>query len=107
MNRQILVSIVLGNVILGIVMSIALLWGPALAASEETLSSQLQANSAQFVSISAMAFQPAQPNIPYFKDLQRQLLGLTAQTQNALFVAPLTLQDRSELVGLTVFWRRF
>jgi hypothetical protein len=109
MNRQILVLVVLGNVVLGMVMSIALLWGPALAASvpEETLSSQLQANSAQFVSISAVAFQPTQPNIPYFKDLQRQLLGLTAQTQNALFVAPLALQDRSELVGLTVFGEDF
>ena len=111
MNRQILVLVVLVNIVLGIGMSIALLWGPALAASmpasEETLSSQLQTNSARFVSISAMAFQPAQPNIPYFKDLQRQLLGLTTQAQNALFVAPLPLQDRSELVGLTVFGEDF
>lgn len=107
MNRQTLVSIVLGNIVLGIVMSVALLWGPTLAASEETLSSQLQATSAQFISISALAFQPAQPNIPYFKDLQRQLLGLTAQTQNALFVASLPLPDQSELAGITVFGEDF
>lgn len=111
MNRQILVLVVLGNLVLGIGLSIALLWGPALAAampvSEEALSSQLQANLAQFVSVSATAFQPAQPNIPYFKDLQRQLLGLTTPAQNALFVAPLALQDRSELVGLTVFGEDF
>jgi hypothetical protein len=116
MNKQILVTAVLGSILSVMITSVVLFFGQALAApaprSEETLSSQSQANSTQSVSISSMAFQPTQANVPFFKDTERQMLGLAVQGQGprptpALLVAPLMLPDRSGLEGLTVFGEDF
>jgi hypothetical protein len=114
MNRhQVLPIIALNSIILVMVMGIVLFFEQALAAPPrqpgEDIASQTGAGRLQFVSVSAMAFMPIQFNLPYFKDPQRQILGLiqgTPSTPN-LFVAPLMLPDRSELVGFTVFGEDF
>jgi len=62
----------------------------------------------QYVSVSALAFQPAQPNIAYTKDTQRQILSLIGPNLGStIFVAPLTLTDRNQLLALTVFGEDF
>src|SRR5262245_58855604 len=113
MNRyQILLTAILIGILWMMVASITLFFEPALAAPlskpEESRSPQVS-NAIQFVSVSAMAFQPIQSNLPYIKDPQRQLLGLSQGIGPGryLFVAPLILPDRSEWVGLTVFGEDF
>lgn len=114
MNRhQVLLATALNSIILVMVMGIALFFEQALAAPPghpgEDIAAQGGAGRMQFVSISAMAFLPIQPNLPYFKDPQRQILSLTQGTPSTpnLFVAPLILPDRSELVNFTVFGEDF
>lgn len=55
-------------------------------------------------SISAMAFVPLDQATGFNKDPRRQILTLPDQSRNNnLFVAPLSLPDRSRLTGITVF----
>jgi hypothetical protein len=81
---------------------------PATSKTQEIALSQAFTGDLQFVSISGLAFEPVQQNSAYKKNVQRQLLGLTNQTRNFTinsnrFIASLTLLDKSELVGMTVF----
>lgn len=89
------------------------LFGPAIAAPPaKPAYAQIGPGSLQFVSVSALAFEPVQQNGIYIKDVQRQLLKLTTQSRafpaNAgLFVTPLTLPDGAALLGLTLFGEDF
>ena len=65
-----------------------------------------------YTSVSALAFIPLNQNAFYAKDPRRQLLTLGNQARIAtsddnIFVAPLTLPDKSRLMGLTVFGEDF
>lgn len=78
---------------------------PELAA---TIGQQQTGNSTAFASISAMAFAPLSQDTRFSKDSRRQILSLSGQSRNSsLFVAPLTLPDRSRLTGITVFGEDF
>ena len=62
----------------------------------------------RYINSSGLGFLPVQQNSTFFKDTQRQLLTLTGQdrtfsTGRNVFVAPLDLPDRSELLAMTVF----
>lgn len=81
---------------------------PATGQTQEIALNQEPDFGLQFVSISGLAFEPVQQNSAYQKNVQRQLLGLTSQTRNFVmnsnrFVASLTLPDKSNLAGMTVF----
>jgi hypothetical protein len=65
-------------------------------------------NSFQYISVSALAFLPVQPNTTYIRDTQRELLGLvgsdrTISQNRNVFVAPIPLPDRGQLLAMTVF----
>jgi hypothetical protein len=73
-------------------------------------SSQVQApgSALEYLGVSALAFEPVRPDANYTKDLQRQILSLTGQNLGSnRFIAPLSLPDRSELLGLTMFGEDF
>ena len=68
---------------------------------------QISGSNAQTFSVSAMAFSPVQQNNSYIKDPQRQLLtllgnGYTVTSDRNIFVAPLTLPDRGQLLTMVV-----
>jgi hypothetical protein len=97
---------------LTIIASIMLFLSQAMAApppeTEETALFQTTVDTFQYVSISALAFVPVRQNVTYTKDVQRQILSLTGQIANVnIFIAPLTLPDRSDLLGMTVFGEDF
>jgi hypothetical protein len=86
-----------------------LFWKQAAAAPlpVEAVNLQPPANP-QYVSISALAFQPVQPNIAYTKDTQRQFLSLAGPNPgSSTFIVPLLLPDRSQLLALSVFGEDF
>lgn len=85
-----------------IVVGVMTFFGRAMAAP----SHQPAAESFQYMSISGLAFEPVAQNAAYAKDLSQHLLRLTSQPQAAgagAFIAPLTLPDKAELLGLTLF----
>ena len=76
------------------------------------VSSQATGSGVSYISSSGIGFLPVQQNSTFIKDNQRQLLFLTGQDRNFstsrnVFVAPLELPDRSELLSLTVFGEDF
>jgi len=78
------------------------------ASSNQTELGQNSSGTFRYVSISGLAFVPANQGTTFTKDAGLQLLSLTNPVRNfgpnpPRFVAPLLLPDRSELVGLTVF----
>jgi hypothetical protein len=89
-----------------------LFWSQATAAplsiNKQTVNFQAPASSLEYVSISALAFQPTQQNVAYLKDIQRQILSLAGQNLGGnVFIAPLALPDRSQLQALTMFGEDF
>jgi len=84
------------------VVGVMTFFGRAMAAPRQ----QTAAESFQYMSISGLAFEPVEQNAAYAKDLSQHLLRLTSQPQTAgpgTFIAPLTLPDKGELLGLTLF----
>ncbi len=109
-NRQMMLTTAMSSLFtLTIIAGLLLFIGQAMAAPpakiKSSLSQQTITRTLQYVGISGLAFNPAQSNIAYNKDVQNQLLSLTSQVRNPsnIFVAPLILPDRSELMGMTVF----
>lgn len=69
---------------------------------------QQSGSSPAFIGVSAMAFAPLNQETRFNKDPQRQILTLSDQSRNStIFVAPLSLPDRSRLTGITVFGEDF
>ena len=115
-NYQIItVSVVSSLVTLVVVVSVFAWLGQAKAAPAIKANINLLNQSTEhfeFVSISAMAFNPAQPNALYTKNTQQQLLSLTTTNRNMAagnnqFIAPLLLPDRSELLAMTLYGEDF
>jgi hypothetical protein len=107
-----LVLMLSGFFTLAIGVSVAPVFGQAMAApgGAAEMSSNVQApgSVSDYLGVSALAFEPTRPDASYTKDLQRQILSLTGQNLGSnLFVAPLSLPDRSELLGLTMFGEDF
>lgn len=97
---------------LAIVVGSLLVFSQAIAAplgeTEGEAPLQISEGVLEYLGVSALAFEPARPEASYNKDLQRQILSLTGQNPGSnLFVASLTLPDRSELLGLTMFGEDF
>lgn len=66
-----------------------------------------QVGASQFVSLAALTFAPVEPNAGLY-NRQQNLLSLNGPDHNFtpdsnIFLAPLSLPDRSRLIGLTVF----
>ena len=116
-NRQMMLTAVLSSLFtLTIIAGLMWLMGQASAApppkTGQTPAGQTITPTLQYISISGVAFSPIQQNMAYTKDVRQQLLGLAGQSRNFgagsnLFIAPLTLPDRSELFGITVFGADF
>ena len=69
---------------------------------------QTPAQQLDYVSISALAFEAVSQNTAYLKDTQRQILSLTSQNLSGnIFIVPLLLPDRSQLLGMTIFGEDF
>ncbi|GAB4463513.1 MAG: hypothetical protein Kow0031_41520 [Anaerolineae bacterium] len=105
MNRlQILASAGI-SALFSLAMVAAVVWGfaPAQAAPLP----QTGGSGVQAISVPAMAFNPVQQNSSYALDSQRQLLWLMGTNRSVtrdrnIFVAPLLLPDRAQLLTLVV-----
>ncbi len=115
-RQMMLITVTSTFLTLTIIVGLMFLFSRAMAAPlAETANaslSQTTTGSLQYASISALAFEPIRQDIAYAKDVQGQMLSLTSQVRNFnansnLFIAPLALPDRSELIGLTVFGQDF
>jgi hypothetical protein len=111
-KRQMLLTAVLSSIFsLTVIAGVVLLLTPARAAAPPAntqttpISQTTITPTLQYISVSALDFNPAQSDTAYNKDTKLQLLSLTSQTHtnSNLFVAPLSLRDRSELLGMTVY----
>jgi hypothetical protein len=101
-----MISIILVFIILAglLVLFNKVMAAPALA--ETRL--QTSAQELDYVSVSALAFEAVSQNTAYIKDAQRQILSLASQNLSGnIFIAPLLLPDRGQLLGLTVFGEDF
>jgi hypothetical protein len=111
-KRQIILGFILAGIITLAILATSIVWFERVAAApavELSAATRPQTSGTTFVSLSSMAFQPVNSTILYHKDARRQLLTRTSQARGEppLFVAPLTLPDRSRLTGLTVFGEDF
>lgn len=73
--------------------------------SNRGLSTQTTTRILHYVSVSGLNFMPIESGMAYTKNSQVQLLGLPGQQRanSNLFVAPLTLPDRSQILGVTTY----
>ena len=114
-RRMITVYAGLSLITLIIVVSIPAFFEPANASSGVKPASNFLEQTTghvEFASISALAFEPVQPNAIYTKNTQRQLLSLATGERHLaaghnLFIAPLLLPDRSELLAMTLYGEDF
>ncbi len=115
-TRQMLGTAILSTLFTVLVLAAAmLLIGQARAAPIENVERGVlsqTSGSVSSISSSGLSFLPVQQNSTFFKDTQRQLLMLTGQdrvfsTSRNVFVAPLDLPDRSELLSFSVFGEDF
>lgn len=105
MNKSgILVSAGL-SALISLVIVAGVAWGfsPALAAP----AAQTTGAGVQSISVPAMAFNPVQQNSSFAKDTQRQLLWLMGNNRSVtrdrnIFVAPLLLPDRAQLLTMVI-----
>ena len=109
-TRQMLLTAVISSLFtLTILAGLMLLLEPASAAPMSQTGSvsagQMVTRTLQYVSVSGLSFNPARTDIGYTKNTQVQLLSLVSQTRadSNLFIAPLALPDRSELLGMTTY----
>lgn len=89
-----------------------LFWERATAAPGRQVISPASEQNVSYMSVSSLAFVPVRSTAAYRKDSTRQLLLLTTQgrdfsNENNVFVAPLSLPDGSQLMGLTFFGEDF
>ncbi len=109
-KRQIIITSTLSTAMtFTLLISLLLLFTQVKAAAtphpQVTITSQTISSTMQYVSISGLTFNPGDPTVAYTKDVQTQLLKLggPANPTSNLFVAPVTLPDRSQLMGVTMF----
>ena len=118
MNRhQLLLAAALSTIFtLTIIAGSMLFFGGAIAAPPAQVTAtptpQVITNSLTYASVSSMAFMPVNQNIPYSKDVRRQMLTLDSQTlisttDSNIFVASLALPDKNVLTGMTVYGEDF
>jgi hypothetical protein len=114
MKKQYLLFSVIITGILGLTMMTGpfLFFSEAVASPASTESKrvgQLQPlNTLEYISVSGLGFEPIHQNIAYTKDAQRQLLSLAGQSSGSnIFIASLSLPDRSQLMGMTIFGEDF
>lgn len=109
--RQIILFFFISGVVCLAIIAASMLWlDQTVAAPDGEVSpfAETQVASLNFISVSSMAFGPINKNILFNKDPRRQILALSSQARTGnLFVAPLTLPDRSRLTGLTAFGEDF
>lgn len=105
MNRLQIFATAALSTILSLAVLAGVVWGfsPAQAAS----SAQTTGTGLQSISVPAMAFNPVQQNSSFAKDTQRQLLWLmgsnrTVTRDRNIFVAPLLLPDRAQLLTMVI-----
>ncbi|MEW5960141.1 MAG: hypothetical protein AB1801_20655 [Chloroflexota bacterium] len=111
-KRQISLGFILAGLMTLAILAASTGWFARVAAApavELSAATRSQTTATTFASLSSMAFQPVNSTILYHKDARRQLLTRLSQArgETPLFVAPLTLPDRSRLTGLTVFGEDF
>lgn len=110
-KQYILVTSMGSTVLVSIILAGLLFWFSDVMAAPPPAPSSRGGRSAQeldYVSISALAFEAVSQNTAYLKDTQRQILSLTSQNLSGnIFIAPLLLPDRSQLLGLTIFGEDF
>ena len=115
MNNRQMITVVTISTVLTLILTFGILsvFDRALAAPLNTQAARpASQDSVEFIAISALAFEPTQPGMPYFKDVQRQILRLTSTDRNFIagnniFVAPLTLQNGSQILAMSLFGEDF
>ena len=111
-RRIILLSAVLsGLVLLAAIAGAMDFAGYAVAAPAAQVTRPAGVDTLAYVSVSALVFEPINPDIRFNKNTARQLLSLTGQAHDVsgtnIFMAPIYLPDRGLLMGITVFGEDF
>lgn len=83
--------------------------GTATATTAGIAASAQDTPTVSYTGISALTFTPLSQDIPYNKDLGRQILSLPgpARTAGNIFLASLSLPDLANLTGLTIYGEDF